>query len=58
MIGASQLAMLPKGSFLVNTSRGAIVDVSAVIDSLGQGYLAGAGIDVLEQEPPPPTRRF
>ena len=53
MIGSTQIALMPKGSFLVNTSRGGVVDTNAVINALGSGDLAGAGIDVLEQEPPP-----
>jgi D-3-phosphoglycerate dehydrogenase/C-terminal binding protein len=43
---------MPQGSFLVNTARGGVVDTQAVIDALADGHLAGAGIDVLEQEPP------
>jgi len=54
MIGAAQIARMPRGSFLVNTSRGGVVDTVAVVDALAAGNLAGAAIDVLEQEPPPP----
>lgn len=53
MIGAREIALMPRGSFLVNTARGGVVDTMAVIDALATGQLAGAGIDVLEQEPPP-----
>jgi len=52
MIGNQQIGWMPKGSFLVNTARGGVVDTIAVIDALKDGHLAGAGIDVLEQEPP------
>jgi C-terminal binding protein len=52
MIGAAEIARMPKGSFLVNTARGGVVDTVAVVDALASGHLAGAGIDVLEQEPP------
>lgn len=52
MIGAAETELMPRGSFLVNTSRGGVVDTAAVIDSLEKHHLAGAGIDVLEQEPP------
>lgn len=54
LIGTEQIARMPRGSFLMNTSRGGVVDTPAVIDALGSGHLAGAGIDVLEQEPPAP----
>jgi D-3-phosphoglycerate dehydrogenase/C-terminal binding protein len=52
LIGPREIASMPKGSFLVNTSRGGVVDTVAAIDALADGRLAGAGIDVLEQEPP------
>jgi D-3-phosphoglycerate dehydrogenase/C-terminal binding protein len=53
MISSEQIQWMPKGSFLINTARGGVVDTLAVIDALASGHLAGAGIDVLEQEPPP-----
>ena len=53
MIGARELAQMPRGSFLVNTARGGVVDTAAVVEALADGHLAGAGIDVLEHEPPP-----
>ena len=53
IIGAEQLAMMPMGSYLVNTARGACVDLSAVPTAIRSGQLAGAGIDVLPVEPPP-----
>ncbi len=52
MIGRDQIARMRKGSYLVNTARGGIVDTEAVVDALQAGHLAGAGIDVLETEPP------
>lgn len=52
LIGAVQIAKMPQGSFLVNTSRGGVVDVTAIPQALASGQLAGAGIDVLEIEPP------
>ena len=53
MIGAAELALLPAGAIIVNTARGGVVDTAAVVASLANGHLTGAGIDVLEQEPPP-----
>ncbi len=53
MINAQTIARMPRGSFLVNTSRGGVVDVSAIPAAIASGQLAGAAIDVLEEEPPP-----
>ncbi len=52
IIGKEQIARMPRGAFLVNTSRGGVVDVTAIPDALASGHLAGAAIDVLEIEPP------
>ena len=52
MIRAETIARMKPGSFLVNTSRGGVVDTAAIPDAIASGQLAGAGIDVLEQEPP------
>ncbi len=54
MIDAEAIDRLPKGAYLVNTARGAIVDTSAIPDALASGRLAGAAIDVLVGEPPLP----
>jgi D-3-phosphoglycerate dehydrogenase len=43
------------GAFLVNVSRGAIVDTDAVIEALQNGHLSGVGLDVLEDEPVVPA---
>jgi D-3-phosphoglycerate dehydrogenase/C-terminal binding protein len=53
LIDAAAIAKMPRGSFLVNTARGAIVDTSAIPPAIASGHLAGAGIDVLAIEPPP-----
>ena len=52
IVNTDTIAQLPKGAYVVNTSRGGVVDVSAVLDAVTSGHLAGAGIDVLETEPP------
>jgi D-3-phosphoglycerate dehydrogenase/C-terminal binding protein len=54
LIDAAALAAMPRGSYLVNTARGGVVDCAAIPEALVTGRLAGAGIDVLEKEPPPP----
>lgn len=53
VIDAAAIAKMPRGSFLVNTARGAVVDTSAIPPAIASGQLAGAGIDVLAEEPPP-----
>jgi C-terminal binding protein len=52
LIGAKELAQMTRGSFLVNTARGAIVDTAAIVPAIEAGQLAGAAIDVLPIEPP------
>jgi D-3-phosphoglycerate dehydrogenase/C-terminal binding protein len=52
MIGAEQISRLPRGSVVINTARGSILDTSAVPPAIRSGQLAGAGIDVLPSEPP------
>jgi D-3-phosphoglycerate dehydrogenase len=52
LIGAAAIAKLPPGAFILNVSRGGIVDEAAVAAALRSGHLGGAGIDVFETEPP------
>jgi len=54
MIGQRAIDLLPFGAYLINTARGALVDAAAIPAALRTGRLAGAGIDVLDCEPPPP----
>ncbi len=53
MVDAAFLDAMPHGSFLINVSRGGLIDDQAVVDALDSGRLAGAALDVLDQEPPP-----
>jgi lactate dehydrogenase-like 2-hydroxyacid dehydrogenase len=53
IVNAAAIEKMPRGSYLINTSRGNVVDVTAIPDAIASGRLAGAGIDVLPIEPPP-----
>jgi phosphoglycerate dehydrogenase-like enzyme len=52
LIAARELALMPSGSLLVNTSRGEVVDQAALAAALESGHLAGAAVDTLSPEPP------
>jgi phosphoglycerate dehydrogenase-like enzyme len=53
LIGAGDLALMKPSAYLVNTSRGPIVDTDALVEALEAGTIAGAGIDVYDTEPLP-----
>lgn len=52
LIGAKEIGALRPGAYLVNTSRGGVIDEGALIAALASGHLAGAGLDVFADEPP------
>jgi glycerate dehydrogenase len=53
MISAKELIRMKRSALLINTARGGLVDETALADALRAGVIAGAGFDVLTQEPPP-----
>jgi C-terminal binding protein len=52
LIGAAELALLPRGAVVVNTARGPILDIDALYAALQSGQVSAAGLDVLPVEPP------
>jgi D-3-phosphoglycerate dehydrogenase / 2-oxoglutarate reductase len=55
MVDQSRLSQMKAGSFLVNTSRGGVVDEDSLANALNDGHLGGAALDVFENEPPSGT---
>lgn len=55
IIGARELTLMKPTAFLINTGRGVLVDQGALYEALRDGRIAGAGLDVLAQEPPDPA---
>ena len=58
MIDARAIARMPKGSIIVNASRGGIIDEDAAYDALMSGQLSGLGLDAFEIEPPVNSKLF
>jgi len=58
MIGAKEIAMMKKGVRLINCARGGIIDEDALYQAIVEGKVAGAAIDVFEEEPPPKTHKL
>ncbi|MGE5590159.1 MAG: hydroxyacid dehydrogenase [Bacillota bacterium] len=57
-VGAAELALMKPTAVLINTARGGILDEAALADALDAGRLAGAALDVRQEEPPPPGDRL
>ena len=55
MINKESLSLMKPSAFIINTSRGALIDEAALIEALENGTIAGAGLDVQETEPPEET---
>lgn len=52
LLNEERLNLLPKGSFVINTARGGLIDEQALLAALESGQIAGAGLDTFEEEPP------
>jgi phosphoglycerate dehydrogenase-like enzyme len=52
LIGRSEISLMKKGVYVVNTARGGIVDTNALAEGLRSGHIAGAAVDVFDTEPP------
>jgi D-3-phosphoglycerate dehydrogenase len=54
LINAERLRLMKPNAYLINTCRGGVIDESALLEALREGWIAGAGLDVLTEEPPSP----
>jgi D-3-phosphoglycerate dehydrogenase len=55
LLGVEQLRHMKPSAYLINTSRGAVIDEAALYQALSEGWIAGAALDVLVHEPPAPS---
>ena len=53
MLGEAQFRKMKRSAYLINAGRGALIDEAALVKALKEGWIAGAGLDVWEDEPPP-----
>ena len=58
LVTGRELTLMQRGSYLINTSRGPIVVEADLVEALRTGHLAGAGLDVFDEEPPPADHPF
>jgi len=58
LVGRDELRRMKPSAYLINTSRGPIVDEAALVEALSQGWIAGAGLDVFDVEPLPASSPF
>jgi glycerate dehydrogenase len=58
LIGRTEFARMARRPLLINTARGGLVDETALVEAIKAGQIAGAGFDVVSQEPPPPDHPF
>ena len=58
IVNAAAIARMPKGSYIINTARGGLIDEAALLDAVQSEHLAGAGLDSFAIEPPAPDHPF
>jgi phosphoglycerate dehydrogenase-like enzyme len=58
LIGEKEFRLMKQSAFIINIGRGQIIDEEALVRALGEGQIAGAGLDVFAQEPLPPESKL